>query len=317
MFSLRERKILHEWLPDADQLLKGTPRISKVVNQSNWSTWGFRTIHPFLMPNGDLIIKDHETPLFRIDACARPVWKQDKMLFHHSIEADGSGGFWIPAVLEPQIIDRLAPDFFEDALTHVSAEGKILWQKSLTQILLDHGMEHAIFPASGYLRDPTHLNDIQPVLTDGPYWKAGDLFLSLRNLSMIMLYLPATDEIVWMKQGPWLAQHDVDILDDTRIGVFDNQAYDKGLGGRVKRSSRITVYDFASGDVSTPWAETMQRLEVKMLYEGLYTITPSGYLFVEETPGRIIFIAPDGAVVTQYATRALEISPTGGAGAAT
>lgn len=56
--------------------------------------------------------------------------------------------------------------------------GEILWQTSLTQILLDHGMEYAVFTAGDYRPDPIHLNDIEPVLTDGPYWKKGDLFLS-------------------------------------------------------------------------------------------------------------------------------------------
>src|SRR5690606_40126395 len=59
------------------------------------------------------------------------------------------------------------------------------------------------------------------------------LFLSFRHMSMIMLYRPATDEIVWKKQGPWLAQHDVDILDATRIGVFNNNAYDRGTDARI------------------------------------------------------------------------------------
>jgi hypothetical protein len=82
-----------------------------------------------------------------------------------------------------------------------------------------------------YNDDPTHLNDIQPVLADGPYWKKGDLFVSLRNISSIMLYRPSTDQIVWMKRGPWLSQHDVDILDDHRISVYDNNVQDRGAGG--------------------------------------------------------------------------------------
>ena len=79
-----------------------------------------------------------------------------------------------------------------------------------------------LFTKGMYNHDPIHLNDIEPVLADGPYWKKGDLFLSLRNVSAVMLYRPSTDEIVWIKRGPWIAQHDVDILDDHRIGIYDN-----------------------------------------------------------------------------------------------
>ena len=62
----------------------------------------------------------------------------------------------------------------------------------------------------------------------GPDWKKGDLFLSLRNVSAVLLYRPSTDQIVWMKRGPWIGQHDVDILDDHRIGIYDNAAENRG-----------------------------------------------------------------------------------------
>ena len=57
---------------------------------------------------------------------------------------------------------------------------------------------------------------------DGPYWRKGDLFLSLRSPSTVMLYRPATNKVIWRKDGPWSKQHDVDILDDHRISIFNN-----------------------------------------------------------------------------------------------
>ena len=70
--------------------------------------------------------------------------------------------------------------------------------------------------------DPIHLNDIEPVRKDGPYWRKGDLFLSLRSPSTVMLYRPSTNKVIWRKDGPWSKQHDVDILDDHRISIFNN-----------------------------------------------------------------------------------------------
>ena len=133
-------------------------------------------------------------------------------------------------------------------IRQVSPSGKLLYSKSVTQILLRHGYANWLFGTDVYNDDPTHLNDIEPVLADGPYWKKGDLFLSLRNVSAIMLYRPSTDEIVWMKRGPWMSQHDVDILDDHRIGIYDNAAEDRGDEEKpyFPSSSQIMVYDFAS-----------------------------------------------------------------------
>jgi hypothetical protein len=158
-----------------------------------------------------------------------------------------------------------------------------------------------MFTAGDYQKDPVHLNDIQPVLKDGPYWKAGDLFLSFRHMSMIMLYRPATDEIVWTHQGPWLAQHDVDILDDSRIAVFNNNAYERGTLARVHGTNEITVYDFATGETSQPWDAALTKADVKTLFEGLFTVLPDGTAMVEEeNSGRLLFLGRDGTVRGEF-----------------
>ena len=56
-----------------------------------------------------------------------------------------------------------------------------------------------------FTKDPIHLNDIQPVNFNGDYWEKGDVFLSLRNQSMIVLYRPSTNQIVWKTQGPFIS----------------------------------------------------------------------------------------------------------------
>jgi len=102
---------------------------------------------------------------------------------------------------------------------------------------------------------------------------------------------------VWSKQGPWLAQHDVDILDDHRIAVFDNHAYDRGLGARVDGANRVTIYDFTTGQTTGPWDKALADLGIETLSEGLFSILPDGTLMVEEeNSGRLVFLAPDGAV---------------------
>ena len=53
------------------------------------------------------------------------------------------------------------------------------------------------------------------------YWSKGDIFLSVRSLSLIILYRPSTNEVIWYKQGPWRFQH-IDIVDDNTIAIFDN-----------------------------------------------------------------------------------------------
>ncbi|MFZ1726457.1 MAG: arylsulfotransferase family protein [Albidovulum sp.] len=301
LVSLADGTIKHDWQIDARALMAGLPGKERFSQGSFANERSFRAIHPYLTSAGQLVIKDHQSYLMGLDSCAQRVWVQDSVLAHHSTESDGAGGFWVPGQVEPHSIDEVAGSFVEDALVHVDGAGNILWQKSVPQIYLDHGMEYALFNAGRYKPDPLHLNDIEPVLEDGPYWRKGDLFLSFRHSSTVMLYRPASDEIVWMRQGPWLAQHDVDMIDDHRIAVFDNQTYEKGHGARIHGTNRIVVYDFATDEVSYPWSQAFEANDIKTVFEGLFTLLPGGEIFVEEeNSGRILILGPDGGVVAQF-----------------
>ncbi|WP_347313524.1 arylsulfotransferase family protein [Defluviimonas sp. SAOS-178_SWC] len=305
LVSLADGMVKHSWAPDADSLLAGTPRDSRIAEYTNWNTTHYRAIHPILTENGALIIKDHQSFLFALDACSKKVWGQTELLFHHSTESDGAGGWWIPSYIEPSKIERVSPDFVEDSLAHIGADGTVLENISAAEILLRHGMEYALFTAGRYQKDPIHINDIQPVLEDGPHWKKGDLFLSFRHLSMLMLYRPSTDEIVWQQQGPWLAQHDVDILDSHRIAVFNNNAYDKGTGARVHGTNEITAYDFDTGQTSNPWVQMMEKPDVKTLFEGLFRRMPDGNFMVEEeNSGRLLILSPAGDTLAEFINKA-------------
>ena len=106
------------------------------------------------------------------------------------------------------------------------------------------------FARTKRITDPIHLNDIQPVLSDGKYFKKGDVFLSLRNLSMIVLYRPDENKIIWHKQFPWIWQHDVDILNDHQISIYNNKRMMLNLDKSEKKHSNILIYDFKKNFIS-------------------------------------------------------------------
>lgn len=301
LVSLADGEVLHAWRPVPEDLLDGAPRTSKVADFTGWDNVHYRMIHPLPLADGSLIIKDHQSFPMRIDACGKLMWRQDAYLAHHSTELDDEGHVWLPALLEPSTIDNVQEGFYEDGLMELDIDGNVLSVVSVPEILIENGMEWAVFNASNRNHDPVHLNDLQPILTDGPFWKKGDLLLSMRHISMLMIYRPSTREIVWMKNGPWLAQHDADILDDHRIAVFDNHAYDKGLGARVDGANRVVVYDFANGLVSAPWNAALSALGVMTLSEGLQEVLPDGSVMIEEeNSGRLLFLDASGETVAQY-----------------
>ena len=155
-----------------------------------------------------------------------------------------------------------------------------------------------------YNDDPIHLNDIQPVLVSGPHWQRGDLFLSLRNLSTVMLYRPSTGRILWHRSEPWLFQHDVSIVDDHRISVFDNHwrfAWDQPEQAEVDGNNHVLVYDFASDTISDPLAGALKRLDFHTRAQGRATPLANGDFMLEETEyGRVLRVAPDGTVRWRY-----------------
>jgi hypothetical protein len=302
LFDLSDLSLVKRWEPLAEQLFAGARRDWTWMDYTAWTNEAWRAVHPLLLENGDLIVKDHYSPLFRISPCGERIWIKQDVHYHHSTEPDGEGGFWIPTVATPSKLPGTEDWFLEETLTRMKADGEILFRRSLVQILIDHGFYHRIFGAMGfYANDPLHLNDIQPVLEDGPHWRRGDLFLSLRRYSTVLLYRPSTDQILWLKEGPWMAQHDVDIVDEHRIAVFNNNAINTGSGARVRDVSEVLFYDFATDTVSSPFRGAMERQSVQTLTEGLADLLPSGHLMLEEqNAGRLLLFSPTGEVVASF-----------------
>jgi hypothetical protein len=108
--------------------------------------------------------------------------------------------------------------------------------------------------------------------------------------------------VIWRKDGPWSKQHDVDILDDHRISIFNNHGTTPFA---ASRAAEVNIYDFASGEVTSPWRAALERLDVRAPTESLAEILPNDELFVEEQNyGRLIRLTRDGDVVWEYVNRA-------------
>jgi hypothetical protein len=302
LVSLPSMRIVYRWPMNGSELLKKIPRSGSIAPIS-WDNRYFLPVHPLLEENGDVIVKKFDNA-FRLDPCGKPLWALQDAVYHHSIEADGEGNLWIPSTFERPSIASVSNTFQDNRISEISPSGKLLFARSVAQILIRHGYANWLFSVPN--DDPTHLNDIQPVLADGPYWKKGDLFLSLRNISTILLYRPSTDEIVWLKRGPWIDQHDVDILDDHRISVYDNGAQARSAGTPfIAGSSQVMVYDFATGKISLPLQRAMNDNGVRTLTEGLFTQLPDGAALIEDpNEGRLLIFRADGATAAQYVNRA-------------
>lgn len=277
LIRLADGATIREYHPDLD----GLTRVSEETAVSATASSGtvFRPGHPDLMDDGGLVFIGTYL-MVRTDVCDRTVWRRPD--HHHSIERTAAGDIWTPAALRSQGRDDVGKTYRNDGVTLTTPDGRTLYERGLSEIFLENGLAPLLL-GRPYHDDPFHLNDVQPVAQDGPYWKRGDVFLSLRHLSMVMLFRPGTGKVIWWKIGPWLGQHDIEVLDDHRISIFDNHTAYGEKGASVIGTSRELVYDFSDGSVTSPWEAGFRRWNLAVASNGRGTPFPNGDLFVEDT----------------------------------
>lgn len=89
-----------------------------------------------------------------------------------------------------------------DQVHRVSGEGKTLDTTAVLDLLYANDLERYLAEyGSSKTTDITHLNDVKPLppsmADEYPLFRAGDLLVSIRNLHLVFVYDPATDEIKW------------------------------------------------------------------------------------------------------------------------
>lgn len=305
IISSDDGSVLGAWRPDLKEIYRRAQIPEKASHlKRDHSPSRFLPHSPSPEADGSVVFHGMDSPLVKLDVCSRMLWMLDGK-YHHSIEPDGEGGNWTIKTLQRPSIDYVDGDFQDDAIVRVSSGGEILFQKSAAEALIKSGYGYIVYSHDLYDPDPLHLNDVEPALTDGTHWRKGDLFLSFRNPSVVALYRPSTDEILWARHGPWMMQHDVDIVSDHEIAVFNNNAVADPSGEHVVGWNDVTVYDFATGAASSPYKEDFKAADIRTKTNGLFARLGDGALMVEEQNyGRLLTLNPDGSERWRYINRA-------------
>ena len=313
LVDLRSFTVKKRWNPDIDKINRlvdqSLPEFKYIERDNNDKRGAI--YHPFLTEDGGLIFYG-DGPLRRVDKNSQLVWQNQTDVFHHSIEQDHEGNLWVPSRMYPYGLDEkyIGLDFggfADDAITKVSQDGKILFQKSVSKLLMENNMGHLIAHINPYYdRDPIHLNDIQPVLIDSKYWSKGDLFLSMRHRSIVILYRPSTNKILWHNTKYLSFQHDVNILDDHRISIFNNNLQrSRAKRLEVNGNNEVVIYDFEKDAYSKYFSKPLRYYGIRTESDGRSKILENGDLVVEEQNyGRIFYFNKDESLQWQYVNRA-------------
>jgi len=265
-----------------------------------------------------IVDNDESKNLYRLDAGSNIIWHNTDLRFHHSMNLGVDGNIWIctselRSLKVPTQVDLVA--YEDEFITKIDVEtGQVLYHKSATDILIENGLRNFVYGFSHVVDgviddDPLHLNDIEPVLSDGSFWKSGDVFLSFRHRSLVFLYRPSTNKIIRLIYGPFLRQHDVDILNDSTISIFNNEgtSIGKAIGQNDEMSgllatdtidfSNIIHYNFADSSFSKHLSHHFDEHGIYTDTQGFHQYLSNGLVYVEEHAKGIHYFMNDERVV--------------------
>lgn len=129
-----------------------------------------------------------------------------------------------------------------DVVQVIARNGELLKKINLVDLFLKSNMTGFLAESTDYC-DVLHLNFIDVINNPGQSdFNAGDLVLSLRNISRFIILDPVSYKIKRIIGGSFVQQHAVHHLQDSRFILFDNHG-----GDNAGPPSRILEIDLATG----------------------------------------------------------------------
>ncbi len=303
VIDLNNFKTIHTYSHDINNMN------SKVINKEehprikiDHSPTRFLYDHPLIFSDGS--VTSMYGPLYKIDFCSNLIWINDENIFHHSQMLDHENNIWIGGQMNPKskYIEKFSiNNYYDDSIIKINESGKILFNKSVTEILIENNILPENFALTWSLgeadpihktgrEDPIHLNDIEPALSSSAYWKKGDLFLSPRNQNSIIHYRPSTNKVINYITGPFARQHDIDIISDKEITIFNNNEFFVN-----NNYSEVLIYNFETKKFRKLFNNEIMNSNFKTNKAGLSHLFKDGSLMIEESVhGRIILLNNQG-----------------------
>jgi hypothetical protein len=275
-----------------------------------------------LYPNGDLLavyVAAGDSPwgygLVRLDKDSQLVWKYLGQT-HHDLDVGDDGRIY---ALTHEIrhneyrdFPQLAVPRIDDFVVVLSAAGEELQKVSISDALINSPYARLLTRVTWYTKgDYLHNNGIDVLEADdaaalrlGPSVRPGQVLLSMREIDTVALLDLEQERVVWAVRGPWLAQHDPDILANGNMLLFDNLGNfldadgndAEGGGGR----SRIIEFDPATMEIAWQYAGTALAPFESDVRASQERLANGNTLITEETGGRILEVTPAGEIVWEF-----------------
>jgi hypothetical protein len=278
-------------------------------------------------PDGSIVFNFNSAGLVKLNRCGKVDWTLLRPT-HHSVSAAEKGGYWVPSQRYHDTNSPVPFPLFENPLAEttmlrVSEDGKVLDEISVPELFFENGMEilltlgrESYLPPRGTVTEIAHLNKItelsSEISQDFPQFGAGDLAVSLRDLSLIMIVDSNTKKIKWWRIGPWLRQHDPQFRAGGKLVVYNNNQYVNHNSNYLSTDgtvipesgrSNIIEMDPATGQYEVIYGKGDDQI-MSSPYRGSVDLTENGGLLVVEYPwGRVFQTDAKGKRVWEFVNR--------------
>ncbi|NBO17670.1 MAG: hypothetical protein EBV03_00290 [Proteobacteria bacterium] len=294
--------IVHRWHVALSKVWKHPPHIADPLPDN--ATF---CVSGHMYPNGDALVAFHgtgDTPygygLVKVDKDSQVIWSYAANA-HHDIQVASDGRIYV--VTQNLYRTPIAGlEFYRypilaDNVAVLSPDGKEQLSISLLEAFLGTPYEEMIKPQRDF--DIGHANSaavLEPQMAASfPMFSAGDILVSLRNLSALAVISPKTRKVVWAMQGDWRGQHHAIFLPNGSIMVFDN---------RGKPYSRVIEIDPESGGVMDEYAGIRRGMFDSYVKSMAEPLPNRNLLVVQTTRNRIYEMLPDQTLVWAYRSSA-------------
>ncbi|MEG6509383.1 arylsulfotransferase family protein [Methyloligella sp. 2.7D] len=300
-------EVLHEWHRPFSTVWD--PARSSIKQPQPDSHVYFRKAKMF--PNGDLLAiyeGSGDTPygygMVKLDWNSNVLWSFFGRT-HHDFDVGPDGRIYVLThgfeTKKDPYFTNLAATRLLDSLAILSPDGALLDTIPLFDAVVNSRYKQLIHTVSKYaVADPLHANDVDVITPEMaknfPFGEPGQLLVSFRELGAVGVLDPKTKTMVWATRGPWLGQHDPDILPNGHILLFDNY----GQFGTPKSTTRILEFDPATMEIVWQYGGTADHPLGSLIRGSQERLENGNTLITESSAGRILEVTPEGRIVWEY-----------------
>lgn len=219
-----------------------------------------------------------------VNGSLRNIWNVESTA-HHTLRVGDEGEIYAPTflydehqakdsihyrmmeVLRAQGVESYGHNQFRnEGAAVIDKQGKITHSSDFTELFYKNGLLGYVIGAGPLEADPFHTNSASPFISStdpNTVFKPGDILVSLRHRSMVFVYRPSTQEVIWYRVGPWLGQHDAKFTRDGALLVFNNNVLSTANNRTLesagflypKTGNDIIAYDFKTGEFISPYRD--------------------------------------------------------------